>query len=82
MSTIGKQIFGISYVSVWILIWGTVGSLIDAPLLAANIYNKGSIGQVSIFTISGIISTVFGIFLFSKVEKLSFIQSLISTDNN
>ena len=82
ISAMKKQIFGVSYVSVWVLIWGTGASLIDAPLLASDAYIKGSIGQASVFTIIGILSTIIAISLFPKVQKIDFIRALIETKNN
>ncbi|KGG11962.1 MULTISPECIES: hypothetical protein [Prochlorococcus] len=57
---------GISYVSIWVIIWGTLGSLIDYPLLQKNIYAAGSTGQYSTFTITALISIVIGAQLFSN----------------
>ena len=59
-----KTLLGISYVSIWVLIWGTVGSLIDFPLLQADIYLAGSLGQITTFILTGVISIVLGIWLF------------------
>ena len=64
-----KDLFGIIYVSVWIIAWGSVGSLIDYPLLENKIYQVGSIGQLSTFFISGILSSVMAILLFPKFTK-------------
>jgi len=33
------------YISVWVIIWGTVGSLVDFPLYKNKIYLEGSIYQ-------------------------------------
>jgi len=64
-----KNLFGFIYVSVWVLIWGTIGSLIDFPLLQIDLYNSGSLGQASTFTIVAIISTVCGVKFFSNFQK-------------
>ena len=64
-----KTILGISYVSVWVVIWGTIGSFIDYPLLKANIYAQGSIGQISTFVLTGLASIALGILLFSNIMK-------------
>ena len=39
----------ISYVSVWVLIWGFAGSLIDLPLLENHVYSVYSPGQAVTF---------------------------------
>ncbi len=64
-----STLIGILYVSVWIIIWGTVGSLIDFPLLKRELYSAGSIGQILTFSITGFFSIVSGIFLFPKLIK-------------
>ena len=38
-----KNLKVILYISVWVIIWGSVGSLIDYPLYKAEIYSEGSI---------------------------------------
>ena len=65
-----KDLFGIAYVSIWILIWGTVGSLIDFPLLESKIYNAGSIGQYTTFSLTGLIACVISIYLFPKISTI------------
>ena len=51
-----QQLFGICYVSVWVVLWGTIGSLIDLPFLNSNIYETGSIGQLLTFGFTAIAS--------------------------
>ena len=63
-----KTLVGISYVSAWIIIWGTIGSLIDFYFLL-NTYLPGSIGQFSTFIITGIISSIAAIYLFPIISK-------------
>ena len=46
------------YISVWVIIWGTLASFIDYPLYKNNIYLEGSIYQYLTFTITAIISIV------------------------
>ena len=69
-----KDWFGIVYVSVWVLVWGTVGSLVDLPLLNSEIYFAGSIGQVATFTITALLSIVIGALLFSRASRLFGIE--------
>ena len=40
---------GITYVSVWVVIWGTVASLMDWMLLTGEVYPSGSFGQAVTF---------------------------------
>ena len=68
-----NDIFGIVYVSVWVLIWGTLGSIIDLPLLNSNIYQPGSLGQVTTFLITALVSIGLGIALFNGIVSNSFV---------
>ncbi len=63
-----KTLVGISYVSAWIIIWGTVGSLIDFYFLQ-NTYLPGSIGQFLTFIIIGFISSIAAVYLFPIINK-------------
>ena len=56
------------YISVWVIIWGTFGSLIDYPLYKNKIYLEGSIYQYLTFTITAIISIVIAKFFYKKFE--------------
>ena len=62
--------FGIFYVSVWIIIWGSIGSVIDLPLLNRGIYLPGSIGQAITFTVTGMGSILLAILVFQRTRKL------------
>ena len=59
---------GISYVSAWIIIWGTIGSLIDFYFLQ-NTYLPGSFGQFLTFIITAIISSIVAVILFPIINK-------------
>ena len=63
-----RTLIGISYVSAWIIIWGTVGSLIDFYFLQAT-YIPGSIGQFLTFIITAIISLIAAIYIFPLINK-------------
>ena len=63
-----KTLVGISYVSAWIIIWGTIGSLIDFYFLQ-NTYLPGSLGQLSTFIITAIISSIAAIYLFPIINN-------------
>ncbi|KGG16246.1 MULTISPECIES: membrane protein [unclassified Prochlorococcus] len=64
-----KDWFGILYVSLVVIAWGTIGSLIDYPLLQKGLYDAGSLGQYLTFIISGIGSSVIAILIFKPVSK-------------
>ena len=63
-----KTVVGISYVSAWIIIWGTIGSFIDFYFLQ-TIYLPGSLGQFLTFIITALISTVVAINIFPAINK-------------
>ena len=63
-----KTLIGISYVSAWIMIWGTIGSLIDFYFLQ-NTYLPGSVGQFSTFIITALISSIIAIYLFPTINN-------------
>ncbi len=67
-----KILVGIVYVSTWVLIWGTFGSFIDFPLLQNEVYSAGSIGQITTFSISALISIVFGFLLFKRIIPIRY----------
>ena len=62
-------VIGISYVSFWIVIWGTIGSLIDFYLLKSVVYSPGSLGQFSTFSIAAAISIVVAVTLFPNINN-------------
>jgi len=58
----------ILYISVWVIIWGTLGSLIDYPLYKNKIYIEGSIYQYLTFIITAIISIISAKLFYKKFE--------------
>ena len=66
-----KTLVGISYVSAWIIIWGTIGSFIDFYFLQ-NTYNPGSLGQFSTFIITAFISLLAAIYMFPIINNKYF----------
>ena len=56
------------YISVWVIIWGTFGSLVDYPLYKNNIYLEGSIYQYLTFTITAIISIICAKFIYKRID--------------
>lgn len=57
---------GVLYVSVWVVLWGTVASLIDWVLLAGDVYNVGSFGQASTFIAYGAACVVLAVRVSSR----------------
>tara|TARA_B100000242_G_scaffold164926_1_gene117806 strand:+ start:657 stop:887 length:231 start_codon:yes stop_codon:yes gene_type:complete len=55
------------YISVWVIIWGTLGSFIDYPLYKNQIYLEGSIYQYLTFAITAIISILGAKFFYKKI---------------
>ena len=56
------------YISAWVIIWGTLGSLIDYPLYKNKIYLEGSIYQYLTFTITALISILSAKFFYKKIQ--------------
>ena len=48
----------ILYISIWVIIWGTIASLIDLPFLKNGIYNEGDLGQYLTFSLTAMITIV------------------------
>ena len=63
-----KTLVGVSYVSAWVIIWGTIGSLIDFYFLQ-HTYLPGSIGQFSTFIITAAISSIIAIYIFPTINN-------------
>ena len=64
-----KTIVGISYISFWVIVWGTIGSVIDFYLLQSVIYSPGSLGQLSTFSITAVVSIVLAVILFPNINN-------------
>jgi hypothetical protein len=52
---------GVIYVSVWVLIWGTLASVADAILLGRGAYETGTSGQALTFAAYGVAAVVLAI---------------------
>ena len=63
-----KTLVGVSYVSAWVIIWGTVGSIIDFYFLQ-NTYLPGSLGQFLTFIITAAISSIAAIYMFPTISN-------------
>ena len=58
----------ILYISVWVIIWGSIASLIDLPFLKNNIYNEGDIGQYLTFSITAMVAVICAKNFFNKIN--------------
>ncbi|WP_043368475.1 hypothetical protein [Cyanobium sp. PCC 7001] len=56
-----QTVKGITYVSVWVLLWGTAASIADFVLLERGAYEAGSGGQAITFVSYGIAAAVLGL---------------------
>ncbi len=56
------------YISVWVIIWGSIASLIDLPFLKNGIYSEGDLGQYLTFSLTGMISIIFAKNIYSKLN--------------
>ena len=63
-----KTLIGVSYVSAWVIIWGTIGSLIDFYFLQ-NTYLPGSLGQFTTFIVSAIVSSIAAVYMFPTINN-------------
>jgi hypothetical protein len=64
-----RTLRGVAYVSVWVLLWGTVASLADTLLLQRGAYEAGTAGQAVTFTSYGIASVVLAVRLAGRFLK-------------
>ncbi len=64
-----KFSIGFIYVSICILIWGTIGSFVDYPLLEKEIYEPGSLGQLITFLAVGLLTLLIAVVLFRRIPK-------------
>ena len=63
-----KTLVGVSYVSTWVIIWGTIGSLVDFYFLQST-YLPGSIGQFATFIITAFLSSIIAIYIFPTINN-------------
>ena len=68
-----RYLIGFIYVSVCILIWGTIGSFVDYPLLQKELYQPGSLGQLATFLAVGLLTLFIAVVLFKRIPK-NFIE--------
>jgi len=58
----------ISYISVWVIIWGSIASLIDLPFLKNGIYDEGDLGQYITFSFTAMIAIILAKKIFNKIN--------------
>jgi len=58
----------ILYISVWVIIWGSIASLIDLPFLKNGIYSEGDLGQYVTFSVTAMVAIIFAKKIFNKVN--------------
>ena len=63
-----KTLIGVSYVSAWVIVWGTIGSLIDFYFLQ-DTYLPGSPGQFATFIITAFIFSITAIYMFPTINN-------------
>ena len=56
------------YISVWVIIWGSIASLIDLPFLKNGIYSEGDLGQYLTFSLTAMISIISANKIFRKIN--------------
>ena len=56
------------YISVWVIIWGSIASLIDLPFLKNGIYSEGDLGQYLTFSLTAMISIICAKNIFSRIN--------------
>ena len=56
------------YISVWVIIWGSIASLIDLPFLKNGIYNEGDLGQYVTFSSTAMIAIIFSKKIFNRIK--------------
>ena len=64
-----KTLKGVTYVSVWVLLWGTAASLADFVLLERGAYNAGTAGQAITFVSYGVAAVFLAVRLSGRFLK-------------
>ena len=60
------------YISVWVILWGSIASLIDLPFLKNGIYSEGDLGQYLTFSLTAMISIISAKNIFGKINLRYF----------
>ena len=56
------------YISIWVIVWGSVASLIDLPFLKNGIYSEGDLGQYLTFSFTAMIAIISAKNIFNKIN--------------
>ena len=56
------------YISVCVIVWGSIASLIDLPFLKNGIYSEGDLGQYFTFSLTAMITIIFAKNIFNKMD--------------
>ena len=68
MEKTNKKFKIVLYISVWVIIWGSIASLIDLPFLNNGIYKEGGLGQYLTFSFTALISIVTAKNIFNRIN--------------
>ena len=68
MENTKNKIKVILYISVWVIIWGSIASLVDLPFLKNGLYEEGDLGQYFTFSITAMISIISAKNIFNKIN--------------
>ncbi len=68
MEKTNKKFKIVLYISVWVIIWGSIASLIDLPFLNNGIYKEGELGQYLTFSFTALISIITAKNIFNRIN--------------
>ena len=68
MEKTNKKFKIVLYISVWVIIWGSIASLIDLPFLNNGIYREGELGQYLTFSFTALISIITAKNIFNRIN--------------
>ncbi len=68
MEKVNNRFKAILYVSVWVIIWGSIASIIDLPFLKNGVYSEGDLGQYITFSITAMFTIIFAKNIFNKLN--------------
>ncbi len=68
MEKTNKKFKIVLYISVWVIIWGSIASLIDLPFLNYGIYKEGELGQYLTFSFTALISIITAKNIFNRIN--------------
>ena len=68
MEKANNRFKAILYVSVWVIIWGSIASIVDLPFLKNGVYSEGDLGQYITFSITAMFTIIFAKNIFNKLN--------------